>query len=153
VLPFLFNPNAANLQGRVAFIFGATSVLSTVYLYFCHPETKGVSHRRDAGEQEGMNGPLTPRSAVSKSSMSCLSSAYLRANSARMSQTSRSDRALAGPREKTRRRRVCEWRLGWICRVSWSGAAAGRQGERRWLGRAPSQGCRRSKCESIRDLL
>jgi SP family general alpha glucoside:H+ symporter-like MFS transporter len=42
-LPYLFNPNAANLQAKVAFLFGGTSILSCVYLFFCHPETKGRS--------------------------------------------------------------------------------------------------------------
>jgi SP family general alpha glucoside:H+ symporter-like MFS transporter len=43
VLPFMFNPNAGNLQGKVAFIFGATSVFTCIYTYFYHPETKGRS--------------------------------------------------------------------------------------------------------------
>lgn len=41
VLPYLFNPNAANLQAKVAFLFGGFSILSCVYLWLCHPETKG----------------------------------------------------------------------------------------------------------------
>ncbi|WVF72548.1 hypothetical protein IAT40_007365 [Kwoniella sp. CBS 6097] len=44
VLPHLFNPNELNLQAKVAFIFGALSVLCCVYAYFCHPETKGRSY-------------------------------------------------------------------------------------------------------------
>jgi hypothetical protein len=42
-LPYLFNPNAANLQAKVSFLFGGTSILSCVYLFFYHPETKGRS--------------------------------------------------------------------------------------------------------------
>jgi hypothetical protein len=50
VLPYLFNPNAANLQAKVAFLFGGFSILSCVYLYLCHPETKGsVSPFVEAG--------------------------------------------------------------------------------------------------------
>lgn len=43
VIPYLFNPNQANLGARVAFIFGAFAVLSTVYLWLCQPETSGRS--------------------------------------------------------------------------------------------------------------
>lgn len=39
----MFNPNAGNLQGKVAFIFGATSFFTCVYTFFYHPETKGES--------------------------------------------------------------------------------------------------------------
>ena len=42
-LPYLFNPNAANLQAKVSFLFGGTSILSCIYLFFYHPETKGRS--------------------------------------------------------------------------------------------------------------
>jgi SP family general alpha glucoside:H+ symporter-like MFS transporter len=43
VIPFLFNPDQANLGARVAFIFGAFAVLSTVYLWLYQPETSGRS--------------------------------------------------------------------------------------------------------------
>lgn len=41
VLPYLFNPNEANLQAKVSFIFGGFSVLCCIYFYLYHPETKG----------------------------------------------------------------------------------------------------------------
>ncbi|KAK7418467.1 hypothetical protein QQX98_003959 [Neonectria punicea] len=44
VIPFLFNPDQANLGAKVAFIFGALAVLSTVYLWFCQPETASRSY-------------------------------------------------------------------------------------------------------------
>lgn len=44
VLPYLFNPDKANLGAKVAFIFGGLCVLSLVYLYFYQPETKGRSY-------------------------------------------------------------------------------------------------------------
>lgn len=43
-LPFIFNPNSANLQAKTAFIFGGLSVLCCLYTYFYHPETKGRSY-------------------------------------------------------------------------------------------------------------
>ncbi|WYZ43296.1 hypothetical protein EsH8_VI_000995 [Colletotrichum jinshuiense] len=44
VIPFLFNPDQANLGAKVAFIFGALSVLSTIYLWFYQPEVAGRSY-------------------------------------------------------------------------------------------------------------
>lgn len=44
VLPYLFNPNKANLGAKVAFIFGGLAVLSLVYLWFYQPETAGRSY-------------------------------------------------------------------------------------------------------------
>lgn len=44
VLPYLFNPNAANLQAKVSFIYGGLAVLCCVYLYFYQPETSGRSY-------------------------------------------------------------------------------------------------------------
>ncbi|KAL5591069.1 hypothetical protein FOBRF1_014626 [Fusarium oxysporum] len=41
VLPYLFNPDKANLQAKVAFIFGGCSVLCLIYLWFELPETAG----------------------------------------------------------------------------------------------------------------
>ncbi|KAL2842145.1 general substrate transporter [Aspergillus pseudodeflectus] len=40
VFPYLFNPDSANLQGKVGFIFGATSFIGFVVVYFYLPETK-----------------------------------------------------------------------------------------------------------------
>ena len=39
VLPYLFNPDHANLKAKVAFIFGGCSVLCLIYLWFELPET------------------------------------------------------------------------------------------------------------------
>ena len=44
VLPYLFNPDEANLGAKVAFIFGGLSVLSTGYLWFYQPEVAGRSY-------------------------------------------------------------------------------------------------------------
>ena len=41
VIPYLFNPDQENLGARVAFIFGAFAVISTIYLWLCQPETSG----------------------------------------------------------------------------------------------------------------
>ncbi|KAI5270839.1 MFS hexose transporter [Aureobasidium subglaciale] len=43
VIPYLFNPDQANLGARVTFIFGALGILSTTYLWICQPETSGRS--------------------------------------------------------------------------------------------------------------
>ncbi|RDW63252.1 hypothetical protein BP6252_10797 [Coleophoma cylindrospora] len=43
-LPYLFNPNEANLGAKVSFIFGGISVLSCIYLYFQQPETAHRSY-------------------------------------------------------------------------------------------------------------
>lgn len=44
VIPYIFNPDQANLGAKTAFIFGSLSVLCTVYLYLCHPESSGRSY-------------------------------------------------------------------------------------------------------------
>ncbi|KAK3938175.1 general substrate transporter [Diplogelasinospora grovesii] len=44
VLPYLFNPDKANLGAKVAFIFGGLSVLSLVYIWFYQPETAGRTY-------------------------------------------------------------------------------------------------------------
>ncbi|KAK9312418.1 general substrate transporter [Lipomyces starkeyi] len=44
VLPYIFNPNQANLGAKVAFIFGGLSVLCLIYLWFYQPETAGRSY-------------------------------------------------------------------------------------------------------------
>ncbi|KAH8655328.1 general substrate transporter [Xylariales sp. PMI_506] len=41
VLPYLFNPDKANLGAKVAFIFGGCSVLCLIYTWFEIPETAG----------------------------------------------------------------------------------------------------------------
>ena len=43
VLPFIFNPNEANLGAKTSFIFGGVSILCWNYLYFFQPETAGRS--------------------------------------------------------------------------------------------------------------
>lgn len=39
VLPYLFNPDKANLGAKVSFIFGGLAILSLVFLWFYLPET------------------------------------------------------------------------------------------------------------------
>jgi hypothetical protein len=46
VLPYLFNPNKANLGAKVAFIFGGLSVLSTIYIWAYQPECSGLSYEQ-----------------------------------------------------------------------------------------------------------
>jgi len=46
VLPYLFNPDKANLGAKVTFIFGALSVLSIVYLWYCQPESARLSYEK-----------------------------------------------------------------------------------------------------------
>jgi MFS transporter, SP family, general alpha glucoside:H+ symporter len=43
VVPLLINPDAANLRGKMGFIFGGTSVLALVWVYMRVPET---AHRK-----------------------------------------------------------------------------------------------------------
>ncbi len=44
VLPYMFNPDKANLGGKVAFIFGGPSFLCLIYLWFLQPETAGRTY-------------------------------------------------------------------------------------------------------------
>ncbi|KAI8654489.1 MFS domain-containing protein [Fusarium keratoplasticum] len=44
VIPFLFNPDQANLGAKVSFIFGALAVLCILYLWFYQPESAGRSY-------------------------------------------------------------------------------------------------------------
>ena len=44
VLPYLFNPDEANLGAKVSFIFGGLCVLCLVYLWFFQPETTGRTY-------------------------------------------------------------------------------------------------------------
>ncbi|KAJ5123787.1 MFS hexose transporter [Penicillium atrosanguineum] len=43
-LPYLFNPNEANLGAKTAFIFAGLSVFCLIYLYIYQPETAGRSY-------------------------------------------------------------------------------------------------------------
>lgn len=43
-LPYAVNPNIGNLQGKIAFIFAAVMVFSTVFIYFFVPETKNRTY-------------------------------------------------------------------------------------------------------------
>ncbi|KAJ5625976.1 hypothetical protein N7510_002285 [Penicillium lagena] len=40
-LPYLFNPGAADLRGKVGFVFGGTSLATLIWAYFRLPETAG----------------------------------------------------------------------------------------------------------------
>lgn len=44
-IPFLFNPDQANLGAKIAFIFGGTCCCCIVYLFFYQPETGGRSYQ------------------------------------------------------------------------------------------------------------
>jgi hypothetical protein len=56
VLPFMFNPNEANLQAKTSFIFGGFSVFCCIYAYYYHPETKGRSYEElDEMFQKGVS--------------------------------------------------------------------------------------------------
>lgn len=44
VLPYLFNPDKANLGAKIAFIFGGLSVICTIYLYLYQVETAKRSY-------------------------------------------------------------------------------------------------------------
>lgn len=44
VLPFLFNPDKANLGAKVAFIFGGLAILSLAFLWYYLPETAGRTY-------------------------------------------------------------------------------------------------------------
>jgi SP family general alpha glucoside:H+ symporter-like MFS transporter len=44
-IPYMFNPDQANLGAKIAFIFGATCLICIVYLFFYQPETTGRSHQ------------------------------------------------------------------------------------------------------------
>ena len=43
VIPLLISPDAANLKGKIGFIFGGTAFASFIWLWFRVPETKGKS--------------------------------------------------------------------------------------------------------------
>ncbi|KPM38225.1 hypothetical protein AK830_g8342 [Neonectria ditissima] len=44
VIPYLFNPDQANLGAKTAYLFGAIGVLCLVYLWFYQPETANRSY-------------------------------------------------------------------------------------------------------------
>lgn len=44
VLPYMFNPDKANLGGKVAFIFGVPSFVCLLYLWYFQPETGGRTY-------------------------------------------------------------------------------------------------------------
>lgn len=41
-LPFLMNPDQANLKGRIAFIYGGFLAFASAYIWWKWPETKGL---------------------------------------------------------------------------------------------------------------
>jgi len=43
ILPYLLNPDKANLGGKITFVFFGTSLPVCLYLFFCLPEMKGRS--------------------------------------------------------------------------------------------------------------
>jgi len=43
-LPYAINPDAGNLGGKIAFVFGAVLVFAIVYIFFQIPETKGRTY-------------------------------------------------------------------------------------------------------------
>lgn len=40
-LPYMFNPDEANLGGKIGYIFGGILTVFTVAIFFAYPETKG----------------------------------------------------------------------------------------------------------------
>lgn len=42
-LPYIINPDQANLGGKVAFIFGALLIFADIFVFFYYPELKGRS--------------------------------------------------------------------------------------------------------------
>ena len=43
-LPYMLDPNNANMQGKVGFVFGGTSLLSAVWAFLRLPETAGRTY-------------------------------------------------------------------------------------------------------------
>lgn len=43
-LPYAINPDQGNLQGKIAFVFGAVMAASSVMIFFFIPETKGRTY-------------------------------------------------------------------------------------------------------------
>ncbi|KAH6985905.1 general substrate transporter [Ilyonectria sp. MPI-CAGE-AT-0026] len=44
IMPYLFNPDQADLGGKICFVFFAMTVPVCIYFYFCLPEMKGRSY-------------------------------------------------------------------------------------------------------------
>jgi len=44
-IPYMFNPDQANLGAKIAFIFGGLSFVSIIYFWFFQPETSGRSYQ------------------------------------------------------------------------------------------------------------
>lgn len=44
VLPYMFNPDRANLGGKVGFVFGGLSIPCIIFLWWYQPETAGRSY-------------------------------------------------------------------------------------------------------------
>ena len=44
VLPYLFNPDKANLGGKLGFVFGALCFPCIAFLWWYQPETRGRSY-------------------------------------------------------------------------------------------------------------
>lgn len=44
VLPYIFNPNKANLGAKTSFIFGGLGIFCLVYIWFYQPETSGRTY-------------------------------------------------------------------------------------------------------------
>jgi SP family general alpha glucoside:H+ symporter-like MFS transporter len=44
VIPYLFNPDQANLGAKISFVFGGLAVICLVYLWFYQPETAGRTY-------------------------------------------------------------------------------------------------------------
>lgn len=45
LIPYLVNPDEANLRGKVGFIFGGLGALGTIWAFFFVPELKGRTFR------------------------------------------------------------------------------------------------------------
>lgn len=44
IMPYLLNPDQADLGGKICFVFFAMAVPICIYFYFCLPEMKGRSY-------------------------------------------------------------------------------------------------------------
>lgn len=44
VMPYIFNPDQANLGAKSCFIFAGLAVFCLIYLWFCQPETAGRTY-------------------------------------------------------------------------------------------------------------
>ena len=42
-IPYMLNPDAGNLGGKIGFVFGATAMIAVFAGYFLFPETKGLT--------------------------------------------------------------------------------------------------------------